>query len=453
VLDRLREQGIEIETVVHADHPTLNRTVADLLGRGERIDLLATHSKYAPSQARWLVPLDDLVDGSAVAALAPEAVELCRFGGTTYCLPRLIDVRVLWARTDRVVSVPDTWDDLVASDVRFGFPGRSGAVRRSSNSSSLTVAACSTTTTGPSCSGDIALHAAATLATLAGRVGADRTHWHYDEVDAALLDGRVDMAAAWPGGWGAIAASPLPLAPFPYPAGPSRRVSYAGCHAWAIPTTCAEPDAAVAALHLLLGTDAQALDASGGNMCAHVALHRSPRSTLRRLPPRHHPPHDRRGDDHLPTARPVPRDRGRAGARRTSCCWASSLPPTPSPPCSTPPSRSWPSTADRFPDSAIRAFLADTVSTSWAQCRRGADSVAARFSGDADRQQHINYAAAAISTVGAVAGLASAVLPRGPRDTAARIAIVSGLIGLIGTIAWLLAARSDHQAATRHAAP
>ncbi len=65
----------------------------------------------------------------------------------------------------------------------------------------------------------------------------------------------------------------------------------------------------------------------------------------------------------------------------------------------------------------------------------------------------INYAAAAISTVGAVAGLASAVLPRGPRDTAARIAIVSGLIGLIGTIAWLLAARSDHQAATRHAAP
>ena len=271
VLDRLREQGIEIETVVHADHPTLNRTVADLLGRGERIDLLATHSKYAPSQARWLVPLDDLVDGSAVAALAPEAVELCRFGGTTYCLPRLIDVRVLWARTDRVVSVPDTWDDLVASDVRFGFPGRESGLF--GTFFELVVAHGGRLFDDdhrPVVFGDIALHAAATLATLAGRVGADLAHWHYDEVDAALLDGRVDMAAAWPGGWGAIAASPLPLAPFPYPAGPSRRVSYAGCHAWAIPTTCAEPDAAVAALHLLLGTDAQALDASGGNMCAHV---------------------------------------------------------------------------------------------------------------------------------------------------------------------------------------
>jgi hypothetical protein len=61
----------------------------------------------------------------------------------------------------------------------------------------------------------------------------------------------------------------------------------------------------------------------------------------------------------------------------------------------------------------------------------------------------INYAAAAISTIGAVTGLASAVLPRGPRDTAARIALISGLLGLVGTIAWLLAARSDHQAAKR----
>ena len=39
------------EVVVHADHPTLNRAVADLLAEGTRIDLLSTHSKYAPSQA------------------------------------------------------------------------------------------------------------------------------------------------------------------------------------------------------------------------------------------------------------------------------------------------------------------------------------------------------------------------------------------------------------------
>ena len=33
------------EVVVHADHPTLNRAVADLLAGGTRIDLLSTHSK------------------------------------------------------------------------------------------------------------------------------------------------------------------------------------------------------------------------------------------------------------------------------------------------------------------------------------------------------------------------------------------------------------------------
>ena len=51
----------DVEVVVHADHPTLNRAVAAMLAAGERIDLLATHSKYAPSQAAWLRPLDDVV--------------------------------------------------------------------------------------------------------------------------------------------------------------------------------------------------------------------------------------------------------------------------------------------------------------------------------------------------------------------------------------------------------
>src|SRR5437588_330113 len=48
----------DAEIVVHEDHPTLNRRVAELLGAGERIDVLSTHSKYAPSQSAWLQPLD-----------------------------------------------------------------------------------------------------------------------------------------------------------------------------------------------------------------------------------------------------------------------------------------------------------------------------------------------------------------------------------------------------------
>src|SRR5258705_13933936 len=89
--------GLDVEVVVHADHPTLNRAVAELLSRGERIDVLSTHSKYAPSQRSWLTPLD--LDTSG---LAPAAVDLCRFDGGLLSVPRCIDVRVLWARTEDV---------------------------------------------------------------------------------------------------------------------------------------------------------------------------------------------------------------------------------------------------------------------------------------------------------------------------------------------------------------
>jgi multiple sugar transport system substrate-binding protein len=118
--------GLDVEVVAHADHPTLNRRVAQLLRRGERIDVLSTHSKYAPSQAAWLRPLDALLDPGALAALAPKAVELCRFGGTLLCAPRNVDVRVLWANRARLggATVPATWAELAESGLPFGFPGR-----------------------------------------------------------------------------------------------------------------------------------------------------------------------------------------------------------------------------------------------------------------------------------------------------------------------------------------
>ena len=69
------------DVVVHADHPTLNRAVAELLAAGERIDLLSTHSKYAPSQAQWLTRLDP----DLARDLAPRAVDLCTYDGALLC--------------------------------------------------------------------------------------------------------------------------------------------------------------------------------------------------------------------------------------------------------------------------------------------------------------------------------------------------------------------------------
>jgi multiple sugar transport system substrate-binding protein len=262
----------EVEVLVHADHPTLNREVARMLGSGERIDVLATHSKYAPSQAQWLRPLDDLVDAGVIDALAPRAVGLCRFEGMQLCLPRLVDVRVLWVRTDRVDRAPETWDALVDSDVVFGFPGRESGLF--GGFFELVVAyggELFDARLRPTMATAQAEHAIETLCRLAERAPRDLVDWHYDQVDAALLDGRIDAAAAWPGAWGPIRDSALAgrLAPHLYPAGPARRVSYAGCHAWAIPHSCDDLDGAVALLRRLLGPELQAVDAAGGNMCAH----------------------------------------------------------------------------------------------------------------------------------------------------------------------------------------
>ncbi len=263
-----------VEVVVHADHPTLNRRVAELLRGGERIDVLATHSKYAPSQAQWLQPLDGLIRADALVGLAPRAVELCRFGGALLCVPRLIDVRILWYWRDRVDGAPpDSWDDLIERGVPFGFPGRESGLFGTFFELVVGNGGALFDREGkPTIDGDAAERAVDTLCALAARAPSDLPDWHYDDVDRALLDRRVAAAGVWPGGYGPIRDQARGgLAPAPYPSGAERRVSYAGCHAWAIPATCADVPRALAFVHELVGEAAQARDAAGGSMCAHEA--------------------------------------------------------------------------------------------------------------------------------------------------------------------------------------
>ena len=263
----------DVEVVVHADHPTLNRRVAELLGAGERVDVVGTHSKYAPSQREWLRELDGLLAPEVLDPLAARAVELCRFDGSLLSAPRLVDVRVLWARTDRVAEVPDTWAELLDSEIVFGFPGRESGLF--GTFFELVTGAGGTLFDDagrPTMDTPESQWAIDALCRLAARAPADLPEWHYDGVDAALVEGRLDAAAAWPGGWGAIRTSPhaATLHPFRYPAGAAMRVSYSGCHSWGIPTTCGDLEGAVQLVTDLVGFDAQRLDALGGNICAHL---------------------------------------------------------------------------------------------------------------------------------------------------------------------------------------
>jgi multiple sugar transport system substrate-binding protein len=252
--DRLYETFPDVEVVVHADHPTLNRRVAEMLAAGERIDVLSTHSKYAPSQAPWLQPL------SNPGGLAPRAVDLCTFNGTLLSVPRCIDVRVLWSRAGGA----GTWEELAASDLVFGFPGRESGlfgtffeIVVSSGGRLFDEAA------NPVISSDEAVRAVEILCEIASRAPVDLPTWHYDEVDDALLTGRVQAAAAWPGGYGQIANDPT-LEPYPYVGG----VSYAGVHSWAMPTTCGDVDGARELITWLASEEVGRIDASVGTVPA-----------------------------------------------------------------------------------------------------------------------------------------------------------------------------------------
>ena len=79
------------------------------------------------------------------------------------------------------------------------------------------------------------------------------------------------MAAAWPGASGAIRETGLPFEPHPYPSGLVRRVTYAGCHGWAIPTTCGDLEGAVELVSALCGVELQSRDAADGAVCANLA--------------------------------------------------------------------------------------------------------------------------------------------------------------------------------------
>jgi multiple sugar transport system substrate-binding protein len=261
----------DVEVVVHADHPTLNRRAAELVTAGERIDVLSTHGKYAPSQAAWLQPLDALLDDGVVAMLAPRAVDLCRYRGALLCAPRNIDVRTLWWRRDRMDAPPDTWAELAASPAVFGFTGRESGLFGLffelviGRGGALFDADGHPTMTGPEAEAAVGL-----LYGLAARAPVELPGWHYDDVDAALLDGRVDCAAAWPGAFGSIRAAAIydVLAPAPYFAGPTARVSYSGCHGWAIPTTCGDLDGAIELVTLLCSAEMHEREATAGGVPA-----------------------------------------------------------------------------------------------------------------------------------------------------------------------------------------
>lgn len=303
------QTGYTVEVVAQLIHPELNERLAEEYRSGTAdYDLISTHTKYAPSQQEWLLPLDEFVTAEELAAFTPATIELARVDGKLMGLPRNIDVRLLYYRKDlfdapaeqekfraqygRDLTVPAAWEDL--KDVAkfftrrprlygYVYPGRfSGLFGTFYELLAMAGGDLFDADLRPifnSPAGEWALSYLVDL-YLNLRVTPDTLpEWHYDEVAQVFRFGQCAMTTDWPGGYHLYTNPAAPsrvVGKFGlalYPVGPTglRRV-YAGGFTFAIPTSVKNREGALALLLFLTSDDNQYLEATHGMISVRPAV-------------------------------------------------------------------------------------------------------------------------------------------------------------------------------------
>jgi multiple sugar transport system substrate-binding protein len=306
-----RETGRDVQVVARLPHPELNAFVREAFESDDAdLDLLSTHTKYAPSQADGLRSLDELVDPEHIADLLPRPLELSRIDGDLLQMPRNLDVRLLHYRRDlfenlaeraaferrfgRPLRPPDTWSELADVAQFFTRPGLHGFLFPGRNSGLFGTFYELLVSSGgelfdpdlqPAFNSREGIAAAAFVADLhhVRRVTPrELREWHYDEISAEFRAGYAAMVCDWPGSyhlytqretcavWDRVGLALLP-------AGPAGvRAAYAGCHSFAIPRGGRNPEGGAALLRFLTSFDAQVAEAERGAIpCRASALART----------------------------------------------------------------------------------------------------------------------------------------------------------------------------------
>lgn len=291
--------GIAIDVVIRAPHAGLNEAVANAQRDDEALDVISTHIKYAPSQAAWLLPLDDLLPADDLHAFVPDVLRQCRVEGRLIQLPRLTDTRLLHYRTDwfeddearrafrqqfgRDLAVPETWAHLaeVASffatgDRRWGFAfpavgsGLFGTFFELVRMAGGDLFAPDGSTRMQTDAANWALGYLHELHAVRRVTPPGMEEWDFDDVTAAFMRGELAMIADWPASFGLLTDSAQSAVADRfdvalYPLGPaSERHVYSGSHSFAITRRCADREAALALIRDLTSRDAQEREASRG---------------------------------------------------------------------------------------------------------------------------------------------------------------------------------------------
>jgi multiple sugar transport system substrate-binding protein len=273
--------GIKVNVAFSGDHPAINAHLAAL--SDVPYDLVSTHTKYAPSQLRFLGPLDGLIDSATLEDFAPLLLELASVAGSLYGLPRNIDVRLLHYRADLISQAPADWDELL--DVArkhnsppgcygFVFPGReSGLFGTFFELAEMAGARLFPETLVPDIENEGGRWALQLLRTfyMEGLVPPELPEWHYDKVHECFRAGRAAMAGDWPGYYSlyrdpSISQVHDRLGLSPYPVGPAKKsLSYGGGHMFALTKHGADKSETLELLLHLTAYEQQLFEARKGS--------------------------------------------------------------------------------------------------------------------------------------------------------------------------------------------
>jgi len=272
--------GIGVNVAFSGHHPALNHhleSIADV-----PYDLVSTHSKYAPSQLRFLTPLEDVLPQDATNDFMPLLLQLSTVNGSLYGLPRNIDVRLLHYRSDLIEDPPTTWDELFALAVElndapffygFIFPGcQSGLFGTFYELAEMAGARLFPVDLVPEIENDAGRWALGSLRDLFKQnlVPPEFVDWHYEQVHECFRSGKAAMVCDWPGYYSlhrdrslSQVAERMNIAVYPTgPAGLS--LSYGGGHTFALTRRGAEKQEALDLLLFLTNFDQQLLEARHG---------------------------------------------------------------------------------------------------------------------------------------------------------------------------------------------
>lgn len=94
------ETGAKVNIAAKLSHFELNKRVAQEFATGGEIDVISTHTTFAPGQKEFLLALNDYLTKEDLADFQPSTIEASTVGGNLIMLPRHTDVRIMYYRTD-----------------------------------------------------------------------------------------------------------------------------------------------------------------------------------------------------------------------------------------------------------------------------------------------------------------------------------------------------------------